>query len=145
MKGSGKAAGVVGGGEHEDVQVHGEPGVAVKGDGVASADGVGNLVAVEELESETSVTIVNAGDQVQKHPGVTVLEAASKRIEALVVPLTTVWVVLLTRVWVDPLSMVLEALAIRASEVHATAVLEEGEIVLLFVAVDEAQVTKRSF
>jgi hypothetical protein len=41
--------------------------------------------------------------------------------------------------------MVLEALAIRASEVHATAVLEEGEIVLLFVAVDEAQVTKRSF
>jgi hypothetical protein len=69
----------------------------------------------------------------------------AQRIEALVVPLTTVWVVLLTRVWVDPLSMVLEALAIRASEVHATAVLEEGEIVLLFVAVDEAQVTKRSF
>jgi hypothetical protein len=42
-------------------------------------------VAVAELESETSVTIVNAGDQVQKHPGVTVLEAASKRVEALVV------------------------------------------------------------
>ena len=41
--------------------------------------------AVSEIESETSVTIVNAGDQVQKHPGVTVLEAASKRIEALVV------------------------------------------------------------
>ena len=43
------------------------------------------LVAVEELKSEQTVTIVNAGDQVQKHPGVTVLEAASKRIEALVV------------------------------------------------------------
>lgn len=41
--------------------------------------------AVAELTSEMSVTIVNAGDQVQKHPGVTVLEAASKRIEALVV------------------------------------------------------------
>jgi hypothetical protein len=41
--------------------------------------------AVAEIEAETTVTIVNAGDQVQKHPGVTVLEAASKRIEALVV------------------------------------------------------------
>jgi hypothetical protein len=42
-------------------------------------------VAVEELESEAVVTIVNAGDQAQKHPAVTVLEAASKRIESLVV------------------------------------------------------------
>lgn len=41
--------------------------------------------AVSELESEQVVTIVNAGDQAQKHPGVTVLETASKRIEALVV------------------------------------------------------------
>ena len=42
-------------------------------------------VAIEELESERTVSIVNAGDQVQKHPAVTVLEAASKRVEALVV------------------------------------------------------------
>ena len=41
--------------------------------------------AVAEIKSETTVCIVNAGDQVQKHPAVTVLEAASKRIEALVV------------------------------------------------------------
>jgi phage terminase small subunit len=40
-------------------------------------------IAVEELQSETSVTIVNAGDQVQKHPAVTVLEAASKQLQSL--------------------------------------------------------------
>jgi hypothetical protein len=42
-------------------------------------------IALQELRAETSVTIVNAGDQVQKHPGVTVFESASKRIESLVV------------------------------------------------------------
>lgn len=42
-------------------------------------------VALSEIKSETTVSIVNAGDQLQKHPAVTVLEAASKRIEALVV------------------------------------------------------------
>lgn len=42
-------------------------------------------MAIAEIKSETSVSIVNAGDQVQKHPAVTVLEAASKRIESLVV------------------------------------------------------------
>lgn len=42
-------------------------------------------VALAELKSEGTVSIVNAGDQVQKHPAVTVLESASKRIETLVV------------------------------------------------------------
>jgi hypothetical protein len=42
-------------------------------------------LAVQEISSETSVTVVNAGDQLQRHPAVTVLETASKRIEALVV------------------------------------------------------------
>jgi hypothetical protein len=42
-------------------------------------------LAVEEIASETSVTIVNAGDQVQPHPAVKVLESASKELRALVV------------------------------------------------------------
>ena len=41
--------------------------------------------AVAEIEGAGAVTILNAGEQTQKHPAVTVLEAASKRVEALVV------------------------------------------------------------
>ena len=41
--------------------------------------------ALEELAGEGRVSVVNAGDQLQKHPAVTVLEAASKRVEALCV------------------------------------------------------------
>lgn len=42
-------------------------------------------VAVIKRKRKGGVTINNAGDQMQKHPAVTVLETASKRIEALVV------------------------------------------------------------
>lgn len=45
-------------------------------------------LAVAEVKSEGQVSIVNAGDQVQKHPAVTVLEAASKRLETIVVLLS---------------------------------------------------------
>jgi hypothetical protein len=42
-------------------------------------------VTVIKRKRKGGVTINNAGDQMQKHPAVTVLETASKRIEALVV------------------------------------------------------------
>lgn len=42
-------------------------------------------VTIIKRKRRGGVTINNAGDQMQKHPAVTVLETASKRIEALVV------------------------------------------------------------
>lgn len=41
--------------------------------------------ACVEIDEAGAVTILNAGEQLQKHPAVTVLETASKRVEALVV------------------------------------------------------------
>lgn len=40
--------------------------------------------ACVEIDEAGAVTILNAGEQLQKHPAVTVLETASKRVEALV-------------------------------------------------------------
>ena len=48
LKGVGKPASVVCRGEHEDIEVQRETGVAVKGDGMASADGIVNMVVVQQ-------------------------------------------------------------------------------------------------
>lgn len=42
-------------------------------------------MAYAEVASEQATTIVNSGDQVQKHPAVSVLEICSKQIQSLVI------------------------------------------------------------